>query len=85
MDILRNILYCILFHHQISTCTENVTFRAENPLFLSQIILLGSRSNLCNLENRVFENSKEFPDFGHKMKTKPQMKNLRHGSLQESP
>ena len=39
---------------------------------------------LCNLENEVLEKCKEFPVFGHKIKTKPQMKNLRHGSLQIS-
>ena len=40
---------------------------------------------LCNLENKFVEKCKECPIFCHKMKTKPQMKNLRHGSLQKSP
>ena len=39
---------------------------------------------LCNLESKFVEKCKECPVFGHNMTTKPQMKNLRHGSLQES-
>ena len=40
---------------------------------------------LCNLENKFVEKFKECPVFGHKMKTKPQIKNLRHGSLLDKP
>ena len=34
---------------------------------VSQIICLGPRSNLCNLENEVLKKCKEFPVFGHKI------------------
>ena len=39
---------------------------------------------LCKLENKFVEKCQECPVFGHKIKTKPQMKNLRHDSLQKS-
>ena len=39
---------------------------------------------LCNLENKFVEKCKECPILGHKMKTKSQIKNLRHSSLQKS-
>ena len=38
---------------------------------------------LWNIENKFVENAKNAKN-GHKMKTKPQMKILRHGSLQKS-
>ena len=51
---------------------------------MSQIIFYVLDQILCNLENKCVQKCKEFPVFGHKMKTKPQIKNLRHGSLQKS-
>ena len=39
---------------------------------------------LCNLENKFVEKCKECLVLGHKIKTKPQIKNLRHSSLQKS-
>ena len=51
---------------------------------MSQIISSALDQVLCNLENKIVEKCKECPVFGHKMKTKPQIKNLRHGSLQKS-
>ena len=51
---------------------------------MSQIIFYALDQILCNLENKFVEKCKECPVSGPKMKTKPQMKNLRHGSLQKS-
>ena len=39
---------------------------------------------LCNLEIKFVEKCKECPVFGHKIKTKPKRKDLRHGSLRKS-
>ena len=51
---------------------------------VSQIFFSVLDQVLCNLENKVVEKCKECPVFGQKMKTKPQIKNLKHGSLQKS-
>ena len=55
-----------------------------NNIFSDFIWLLLTVSNFINLEITFVEKCKKCPVFGHKMKTKPQMTNLRHCSLQKS-
>ena len=80
-----------IFGMQISQSISNKMFSNFLWLLLTvlwrepclRLFLYALDQLLCNLGNKFVEKCKEYPVFGHKMKTKPQMKNLGHGSLQK--